>query len=328
MRRIRIIALAALISFGVLSLGFGPAVFASQGVGVPRNVELLHWSEVREILPLFTPIQIFDVGTGIIYYVLSLSNGNHADVETLTPQDTLLLFQSFDWEQTWSGRPVWVTIGDRVVAAAIHSMPHDIYTIRDNNLDGHICLHFYGSTTHAGNLPRYLEVVQEAYRLYHAHAMALPIVLPTLLDEPPPPAEITQSLGLPSAHDVRVNGQLVAFTAFNIDGSNFFRLRDVAFAVNGTRSQFDVVWDEAMGAINILPGRGYVAVGTEMARGGGQAAPAMPSLAQINVAGQRAGLRAYNIEGYTYFMLRDLGAALGFVVYWDDAQRTVLIDTQ
>jgi len=82
-----------------------------------------------------------------------MSNGNHADVEPATAQDTALLMQAFGGVATWSSRPVWVTIGNRTFSAAIHSVAHGGYTIRDNNMDGHICLHFYGSTTHNTNLP-------------------------------------------------------------------------------------------------------------------------------------------------------------------------------
>ena len=79
---------------------------------VPFGVEKLHWHDVRPILPLHVPIRITDIGTGIYYYVISMSNGNHADVETITPEDTELLDASFGGLRTWSARPVWVTIGD------------------------------------------------------------------------------------------------------------------------------------------------------------------------------------------------------------------------
>jgi len=133
---------------------------------LPTNVEMLEWSAVRGILPLRTPFQIMDIGTGIRFNMSSLSNGNHADVETVTAQDTALMMEAFGGWQTWSSRPVWVTVGNRTFSAALHSMPHDVATIPDNNMDGHVCLHFYGSTTHNTNLPVHLDTVLAAQAAY------------------------------------------------------------------------------------------------------------------------------------------------------------------
>ena len=355
MKKFAKIAAIVLLCISFVSFGANNQLHAAQGwpphMPLPENVELSHWSEIREILPLFTPIRIIDIGTGIVYYVSSLSNGNHADVETLTVHDTMLLMLSFDWVETWTSRPVWVQFGGRTFAAAIHSVAHDIYTIQDNGMDGHVCLHFFGSTTHAGNAPVHLGTVLEAYRLFGEMRVAmglppqsqLPVNQPQEQEQeelpeqqqpeqppeiqPPPIREPAEAV--PSTHDVRVNGMLVGFNAFNIGGYSFFRLRDVAFAINGTRSQFEVTWDAQLSVISLLPGWGYTPVGTEMATGsGGDIKIAMPSTTPVLISWVQAHLRAYNIGGYTYFMLRDLGAALGFLVDWDEVGRTILIDTQ
>jgi len=339
---ILIIILICIVAFNFAAQ---PPIYASPFTGqvLPQNVEMLHWDEISQIIPLFTSFQIFDIGTGIVYNAASLSNGNHADVEPVTPLDTFLLFESFGGEQTWEARPVWVIVGERAFAAAIHSMPHDIYTIEDNGMDGHICLHFFVSTNHIRNEAVYHDTIVEAQLAFEMlrgnidlEITTPSIAEPQLINEPEPakyaelvePAELIPVQGVPSAHNVRVNGQLVVFSAFNIDGNNFFRLRDVAFTINGTRSQFDVAWDSQSAAINLLPGQGYAPIGTEMAAGDGHVAVAFPSADVINVDGQRAQLRAYNIDGYNYFMLRDLSTVLGFVVEWDDVGRTVLINTQ
>lgn len=116
------------------------------------RVELMHWDKVREILPIGVPIKIHDILTGLTYNVQSLSNGLHADVETVTAADTEIMFETFGREWSWDVRPVWVTVGNYILAASINGQPHSVYTISDNNMDGHVCLHFYGSTTHNGNL--------------------------------------------------------------------------------------------------------------------------------------------------------------------------------
>ena len=129
----------------------------------PVYVEKAEWfTDLRYSLPRNTPIHVFDLLTGITYYVASFSNGNHADVETLTIHDTESLFAAAGG-QSWDGRPVWVTVNGRTIAAAIHSMPHDISTINDNGLNGHICLHFYGSLTHNTRQPVHASVITQAY---------------------------------------------------------------------------------------------------------------------------------------------------------------------
>ncbi len=115
------------------------------------GLELLEWSEVKQILKLHTPIPVVDVRTGLTYTVQSFSNGSHADVETLTTADTEILKSIYGGKWSWSPRPVWVTIAGRKIAASINGMPHGGGVIAGNGMDGQICLHFLGSKTHNGN---------------------------------------------------------------------------------------------------------------------------------------------------------------------------------
>jgi hypothetical protein len=124
-----------------------------------------------------------------------------------------------------------------------------------------------------------------------------------------------------------IDGNPVEFSAFNIGGYNFFGLRDIAHALSGTASQFEVQWIEAFSAINLLRGRAYTPVGGEMAVWHVAYAVAMPTTAAVLLDGQSINLRAYNIGGFNFFMLRDLGSYLGFNVDWDGATNTILITT-
>ncbi|MGO4119405.1 hypothetical protein ACEQ6C_40435, partial [Rhizobium ruizarguesonis] len=44
----------------------------------------------------------------------------------------------------------------------------------------------------------------------------------------------------PTDSKVLVNGKTISFEAYNINGNNYFKLRDFAAAVNGTEKQFEV----------------------------------------------------------------------------------------
>jgi len=116
------------------------------------NIENISWWTMRDdgIIPIGTTIQIYDIRSGLTYYVRNFSNGNHADVETLTVQDTEIMRQT-SGGHSWSARPVLATFNGRTFAAAIHTMPHAGSTIHTNGKNGHICLHFLGSRPHNGN---------------------------------------------------------------------------------------------------------------------------------------------------------------------------------
>jgi hypothetical protein len=138
----------------------------------------------------------------------------------------------------------------------------------------------------------------------------------------------TPILAAPTASPVLVDGENTDFAAFNIDGHNFFMLRDIAYVLSGTASQFEVLWDGELNAINLVTGQAYSPAGGEMAPSAGRTATANPTTAEIFVDGEAVDLRAYNIGGNNFFMLRDLGAALGFGVDWDGEAGTILIDTR
>jgi len=131
----------------------------------------------------------------------------------------------------------------------------------------------------------------------------------------------------PSAHQVMVDGELVALRAFLINDENFFMLRDIAYTLSGTPSQFEVTWDEERSAINLLTGAAYTPVGGEMQDAPEGDAVASPSTAVVYVDGTVVDLLAFNINDNNFFRLRDLGDALGFEVDWDAEAQTVLIST-
>lgn len=132
------------------------------------DIQMLPWSYVRTFLTPYEHIQVYDVLTGLSYTMYSFSNGNHADVRTVSQADTDILFQTFGHQWGWNVRPVWVTIGERTIAASINGQPHGANGNPANGMGGHVCLHFFGSSVHNGNLAfaqLHQEVLQEAYAI-------------------------------------------------------------------------------------------------------------------------------------------------------------------
>ena len=135
-----------------------PSLPALPPILPPTNssVSILSWEEIRPMVSgQNTQISVFDILTGTTYQMIIFSAGNHADVIPASPEDTDRLFETFGHEWSWEVRPVWVTIGDLRVAASINGQPHgdvDHNHYEKNHLEGHVCLHFFGSTVHNGNL--------------------------------------------------------------------------------------------------------------------------------------------------------------------------------
>lgn len=135
------------------------------------------------------------------------------------------------------------------------------------------------------------------------------------------------AVATPTASKVVVDGETIAFDAYLIDGNNYFKLRDVAQVLSGSDKQFEVTWDGAKNAINLISGQSYTSVGGELAAGSGANQTATPTSSTIYLNGKQINLTAYTIQGNNYFKLRDLGQTFDFGVGWDGANNTVTIDT-
>ena len=130
-----------------------------------------------------------------------------------------------------------------------------------------------------------------------------------------------------SPQNLRVNGAKIACEKYNIDGSNYFKLRDIAMVLSGTGSRFSVGWDGEKKVISVVTGEAYEPNGSELdLSGGDKSATAVPSTQTLLINGEERGdLSAYNIGGNNFFKLRDLGDALGFAVDYDKESNTAIV---
>ncbi|MCL2164184.1 MAG: hypothetical protein FWH55_07290 [Oscillospiraceae bacterium] len=127
---------------------------------------------------------------------------------------------------------------------------------------------------------------------------------------------------------VQVNGENIAFEAYNINGNNYFKLRDLAYVLSGTEKQFEISWDGANDVISLTSGKPYTTIGGEMtAKEGVGDKTAIPTNSKIILDGEEVYFSAYNIEGNNYFKLRDIGETFDFYVTWDGAKDTIVILT-
>lgn len=132
----------------------------------------------------------------------------------------------------------------------------------------------------------------------------------------------------PTSASVVVNGKPMAFEAYTINDNNYFKLRDLAMAVNGSGKQFAVSWDAGKNAINLISASAYTPVGGEMTVSGqSKTTTGKLPTSKIYKDGQEVQLTAYNIGGNNYFKLRDIAQAFNIGVTWDGKTKTIGIDT-
>ncbi len=131
----------------------------------------------------------------------------------------------------------------------------------------------------------------------------------------------------PSSTKLTVNGKDVAVDAYAIGSNNYIKLRDLAAMVNNTEKNFEVIWDSAKNAINLVSNKAYTIAGGEMAKGDGKAKSATRTNSKIYVDGGEVSLTAYSIGGNNYFKLRDVMQIFNIGVGWDGATGTATIST-
>ena len=129
---------------------------------------------------------------------------------------------------------------------------------------------------------------------------------------------------VPSTHKLYVNNQLADVAAYNIEGNNYFKLRDIAKLVG-----FGVSYDPKVNCVTLTSNQPYEDDGSGGVKTTVQATDsAKPSPQTIYVDGAQKSPTVYNINGNNYFKLRDLGEMIDFSVGFTAATSRVNIDTK
>ena len=108
-------------------------------------------SDIQKIFARGVTAQITDVETGLTWRERRNGGTNHADCQPLTAADTAAMKKAYGGTWSWNRRAVFVTINGTNYAASINGMPHGSGSIKDNNFNGHHCIHFTNSRTHGTN---------------------------------------------------------------------------------------------------------------------------------------------------------------------------------
>ena len=138
---------------------------------------------------------------------------------------------------------------------------------------------------------------------------------------------------VPTSQKLTVDGVEKKTEIYNINGSNYFKLRDVAALLTNTGCAFAVDYDQASNTVvvttceNYTPIKGDLTMPSE-ADMQAKAATAVESKQSIMIDGVLVSdMSVYNLGGNNFFKLRDLGDKVGFAVDYSEATRTMLVYT-
>ena len=131
----------------------------------------------------------------------------------------------------------------------------------------------------------------------------------------------------PSNDKISMNGSsLNGFLFYSIEGNNYFKLRDIQLWLSYTPLQFNVEWDHTRKLTKLIPIKsvlGYAGPMSQMYEMNYGNRTAMPTDGKILFDDKEVTLKAYNIDGYNYYKLRDLGDVIGFKVGWNAAAKSI-----
>jgi hypothetical protein len=111
--------------------------------------EWLTWNEVNPQFPKYSTAKVTDLDTGLEFSIARRGGTYHVDVQPLTARDTDIMKEIYNQKWSWKRRAVIVELENgRKIAGSMNGMPHGGGIIKNNNFDGHFCIHFRDSITH------------------------------------------------------------------------------------------------------------------------------------------------------------------------------------
>lgn len=146
--------------------------------------------------------------------------------------------------------------------------------------------------------------------------------------------QLSQRYATPSSAKLKVDGKYYTLDSYTIEGNNYFKLRDIAQLMVGTSKEASV--EGGVGGVRIgfsidgdIDGDVYVSTGSELKRTNLKPTMATRQITENysrNVMGRFVSY-TYTFDGYKYFPIRELGYLFDFDVQWDNAEKTIVIDT-
>ena len=124
---------------------------------------------------------------------------------------------------------------------------------------------------------------------------------------------------------VTLDGEEVKVGAYDVEGFNYLKLRDVAAIINGKKCQFSVGYDEPTKLISVELAKAYEKVEGDLAEIKDEKAKAIVSVKKILVNGEEKEIKTALINEYNYMQLRDLASLVGLDVKYDKVNKVIML---
>lgn len=121
---------------------------------------------------------------------------------------------------------------------------------------------------------------------------------------------------------VKLDGKDVVISGYNIDGYNYFKLRDLAAVLKDSQAKFGVDYKD--GVVTLTKAADYKVVESDQKPVKAES-KGMFTNDKVLVGDKTLTATAYKIDDLNYYKLRDLGKELGFGVGYDEATKSVLL---
>ena len=124
---------------------------------------------------------------------------------------------------------------------------------------------------------------------------------------------------------VTLDGEEVKVGAYDVEGYNYLKLRDVAAILNTKKCQFNIGFDKPTKLITVELAKGYEKVEGDLAEIKDEKAKAIVSVKKILVNGEEKEIKTALINEYNYMQLRDLGSLVGLDVKYDKVNKVIML---
>ena len=124
---------------------------------------------------------------------------------------------------------------------------------------------------------------------------------------------------------VTLDGEEVMVGAYDVEGYNYLKLRDVAAILNTKKCQFNVGFDKPTKLITVELAKGYEKVEGDLAEIKDEKAKAIVSVRKILVNGEEKEIKTALINEYNYMQLRDLASLVGLDVKYDKVNKVIML---
>ncbi len=129
----------------------------------------------------------------------------------------------------------------------------------------------------------------------------------------------------PSDRGIYINDTKVEISGVKYQGFNYFRLRDIAYAIKDTPSKFEVGYNKDIKSVVINSKTEYTGDKIQPEKlGENLKTVEIP----IEINKTLSHIEVVNVDGYNYFRLRDLAVIVGFEIKYNPENKKVEIITE